>query len=71
MKKNDVISHFGNATKAANALGVTKSAISQWPETIPRLRAFEIERITNGELKADFTTPKHVESQQEQSSCTH
>ena len=53
MNKNDVISHFGTAAKAAKALGLTKSAISQWPAAIPRLRAFEIERITNGKLKVD------------------
>lgn len=54
MKKNDVISHFGTMTKAAEALGLTKSAISQWPDEIPQLRAFEIERLTGGKLKAEF-----------------
>lgn len=55
MNKKDVIRHFGTATKAANALGLTKSAVSQWPEKIPQRRAYEIERVTKGELKAEFT----------------
>jgi len=51
MKKSDVISYFGTITEAAKALGLTKSAISQWPAEIPKLRAFEIERLTKGKLK--------------------
>ncbi len=55
MKKQDAIKHFGTLVKLAKALGIGHSAISQWPENIPQRRAFEIERITNGALKADFT----------------
>ncbi|WP_028863875.1 Cro/CI family transcriptional regulator [Psychromonas aquimarina] len=62
MKKNDVISHFGTVTKAAEALGLTKSAISQWPDEIPKLRAFEIERLTDGKLNAEFSHYQQVPS---------
>lgn len=55
MKKKDVIEHFGGVGKTAIALGVLQSAVSQWGENVPQRRAFEIERITNGALKADFT----------------
>ena len=55
MKKNDVITHFGTMTKAAEVLGLTKSAVSQWPDEIPQRRAYEIERLTNGKLKAELT----------------
>ncbi|MDD9154980.1 Cro/CI family transcriptional regulator [Aliivibrio sp. S4TY2] len=55
MKKKDVIEHFGGVGKAAVALGILQSAVSQWGENVPQRRAFEIERITNGVLKADFT----------------
>jgi DNA-binding transcriptional regulator YdaS (Cro superfamily) len=55
MKKEDVISFFGTQEKTARALGVKQASVSRWPEDIPSLRAFEIERITNGALKADFT----------------
>ena len=71
MNKIDVISHFGTVTKAANALGLTKSAISQWPDKIPRLRAFEIERITNGKLKVDITLSRELKGQPEKLSCAH
>ena len=57
MKKADVIAHFGSQEKTALALGVKQSSVSRWENEIPALRAFEIERITNGALKANFTPP--------------
>lgn len=50
-----MIKHFGGVVKVASALKIDHSAVSQWGENVPQLRAFEIERITNGALKADFT----------------
>ncbi|ABX50656.1 hypothetical protein Sbal195_3494 [Shewanella baltica OS195] len=63
MKTKDAISHFGNKLKLAEALSVTKSAISQWGEDVPELRAYQIERLTDGELKATelpLMSPEHV-----------
>jgi len=54
MKKIDAIEHFKSASNLAKELGISRMAISQWGENVPPLRAFELERITNGELKADF-----------------
>lgn len=51
MKKKDVVKHFGSATNVAKALGIAPSSVSEWGEDIPDLRAFQIERITNGKLK--------------------
>lgn len=51
MRKADVIQHFGSVGAVAQALQIKSAAVSQWPEIIPRLRAYEIERITNGKLK--------------------
>ena len=56
MKKSEVIEYFGNVDKTAMALGITKGAVSQWSETIPMRRAYEVERISNGKLKV--TTKK-------------
>ena len=56
MKKKDVIAYFGNQEKTAKELDITQASVSRWGETIPLLRAFELERITNGALKADFST---------------
>lgn len=71
MKKRTAISHFGSSTKLAEQLQITKQSISQWGDDIPPLRAFEIERITNGELKADLTPSRDFESQTEKLSCAH
>lgn len=53
MKKSDVIGHYGSITALCEALGIGKSAVSQWPELIPARRAYEIEILTDGSLKAD------------------
>lgn len=61
MKKSDVIKHFGTVGAVAEALGIKGAAVSQWGEQVPMRRAYQIERITNGELKAeepDFGTQK-------------
>lgn len=42
MRTDDLISVFDTATALAEFLGVTKSAISQWGETVPELRVFQI-----------------------------
>ncbi len=62
MKKQDAITYFGGAGKLASALGILHSAVSQWGEDIPMRRAFELERITDGQLKADFIAhvPKKI-----------
>ena len=52
MKTKDAIKHFGNKAKLAKALNISKSAITQWPDDVPALRAFQIERLTDGQLKA-------------------
>jgi DNA-binding transcriptional regulator YdaS (Cro superfamily) len=53
MKKSEVIVYFGSVAKIAKALGVNWSAVHQWGEKIPVRRAFELERLTKGELKVD------------------
>jgi len=54
MKKTDVINYFGTQEKTAQALNISQVSVSRWGEYIPRLRAYEIERLTNGKLKAEF-----------------
>ncbi|WP_434939171.1 Cro/CI family transcriptional regulator [Shewanella sp. HL-SH8] len=54
MKTKDAISHFGSKSQLAKVLGVSKGAISQWPDDVPELRAYQIERLTKGKLKADL-----------------
>lgn len=52
LKKSDVIAHFETVTAVAEALGISIQAVSKWPEDVPELRALQLERITDGELKA-------------------
>lgn len=53
MKKAEVIAHFGGVTETAKALGIKSQAVSQWPDDVPELRKYQIEKITNGTLKAE------------------
>lgn len=57
MKKADVLSHFGGVTKTANALGINKATVSCWGENVPQGRAYQIEVVTGGALKADPAAP--------------
>lgn len=58
MKTQDAIDFFGNAATLAAQLGIWRSAVSQWGDEVPPRRAYEIERLTKGKLKATFTPPK-------------
>ncbi|WP_082392422.1 Cro/CI family transcriptional regulator [Parasalinivibrio latis] len=51
MKKKDVIDYYGSQSKAARALRIHRSTISNWPDDVPPLTAYRIERMTKGKLK--------------------
>ena len=63
MKKSDVITYFGGVGKTAKALGVSHASVSGWTDLIPKGRAFEIEVITKGALKADASLYEKTTSQ--------
>ncbi len=48
----DVVAHFGNESDLARALEVKPQAVYQWAGVVPRGRAFEIEVLTQGKMKA-------------------
>lgn len=52
MTKAEAIRFFGNQTKLAAALGIKRSAISQWGDEPPPLRQYQLQQLTNGKLKA-------------------
>jgi transcriptional repressor of cell division inhibition gene dicB len=56
MYKADVIAHFGGSQIAvARALGITKSAISQWRTIIPLTKAIKLQAVTGGALLLDMS----------------
>ncbi|QHC09876.1 Cro/Cl family transcriptional regulator [Aeromonas veronii] len=61
MRKHDVVTFFGGVDKTAKALGITHVAVSKWGETIPQGRAYQIEVLTGGKLKADPIPPRAEE----------
>lgn len=60
MKKADVISYFGSAAELARRLEISEPAVSQWGDTIPKGRAYQIEVLTGGKLKADQPSPEQA-----------
>lgn len=58
MLKSQVLRYFGApdpgaAKKTADALKITKGAVSQWGEVVPEKQAYKLEKITNGALSVD------------------
>ena len=51
MRKKDVIRYYGTQEKAAAALGLTRQAVSAWPDTVPQGVAYKLQAITNGKLE--------------------
>lgn len=65
MKKSDVINHFGSQAAVAQVMTaagyqISQPAISKWPERVPLLRAFQLERITKGALVVEDPSPKQA-----------
>lgn len=46
------IDHFGGVAGLAEALGVERQAIYMWRGKVPKLRAYQIESITEGQITA-------------------
>lgn len=57
MTTSDAIKHFGKKIDLARALGLSPSAITQWGETVPIRRQYELERLTEGKLKVTRQSP--------------
>ena len=56
MTKTDVLAHFGGVTEAAEKLGRTKGAVSQWPEELSFELQCYIEVASGYALKAERPT---------------
>ncbi|EBW6363834.1 transcriptional regulator [Salmonella enterica subsp. enterica serovar Oranienburg] len=51
MYKDDVVRYFKKKISVAEALGLSHVAVVKWKSIIPKLRAMELDKLTNGELK--------------------
>lgn len=58
MKTDHAVKYFGSKVAIARALGIHKGAVSQWGENVPQGRAYQIEVLTGGKLKADPSQPR-------------
>ncbi len=52
MTRTQIIAHFGNVTKAAEALGYSRFAVWKWRKGVPLRTQQFIEAQTSGALKA-------------------
>jgi transcriptional repressor of cell division inhibition gene dicB len=48
MKTADVIELFGTASSVADLLGLSRSAIAQWGDDVPKLRQYELRELRPG-----------------------
>jgi hypothetical protein len=57
MRVDEVIAHFGTATKAAQQLDITPGAVTNWRSRnrgrVPELWARRLHEMTRGKLKFD------------------
>ena len=50
---DQVLNHFGGTHQAlADALGISRTAVTMWRGEIPEHRAYQIEVVSGGKLKA-------------------
>lgn len=56
MEKKTLLEHFGNPTKAAKALGISRQGIYLWGDLVPELVAYKAQGITGGALTVDPAT---------------
>jgi transcriptional repressor of cell division inhibition gene dicB len=53
MLKTDVVAHFGTQQAIADALNLSKQAISRWEEIIPQGVAYRLQIVTGGVLQVN------------------
>ena len=56
MLKAAVIAHFGDSpVTVARALGITRSAVNQWPDLVPLKSALRLQALTQGQLSVEMS----------------
>jgi predicted XRE-type DNA-binding protein len=59
MTKDEVVKHFGSQAAVATALGIRQPSVAEWSDPLPELRQLEIERLTEGKLRAGHECDKY------------
>lgn len=59
MYTKEVIEYFGSVIKVAEALKIRRQAVYQWGEIVPESSSYELEVITNGELRVMGSDYEH------------
>lgn len=60
MKLSAVIEHFGSKAAACKALGISKQAASKWGYWMPHSTARELEGVTSGFVRFDYSSNEVV-----------
>ncbi|HCU64575.1 MAG TPA: hypothetical protein DF774_02315 [Rheinheimera sp.] len=53
MRKQQVLDYFRGPVNTGRFLGISHVAVVNWPDPIPKGRAYELEKLTEGKLKVD------------------
>lgn len=53
MLKSDAVAHFRSQRAVADVLGISEQAVSMWGDLVPEGRAYQLELLTKGKLRAD------------------
>jgi DNA-binding transcriptional regulator YdaS (Cro superfamily) len=53
MRTEDAVKHFGSKAALADALGIRQPSVQEWGEYPPEERQLDIQRITDGKLRAE------------------
>jgi DNA-binding transcriptional regulator YdaS (Cro superfamily) len=55
MTTKEAAEFFGNASKLAEALNISRSAVSKWGDVPPALRQYQLQALSDGKLQINAT----------------
>ena len=53
MRTQDAVDFYGNKAEVARALNIRRQAVVQWGELVPIARAFQLQVLSRGRLRAE------------------
>jgi hypothetical protein len=60
MKTEDAVKYFGTQTRIAELIGITRQAVSAWPEVVPQQWQYHLERLSAGKLRPEVPLPEYA-----------